>query len=262
MRGPAFFAYADNYLIDVKFGIIMDVKATRAIRQAEVAAAKSMIERTQERFNIKPTYLAADTAYGSVETLNWIVNEKKIAPHIPVIDKSKREDGTFSREDFRPARCCKRPEPYMTVLCFAVSVPLRRSAAPICLNDRFLAISTKTHVMSLVPSPRPRHSSDHDVIASASRCCLHIPSASCGSAGFGCAAHVVRKMSLRLPVSRRTYHALQSSSFDRHQWPMRVSRDQCRRQRSRIRCVPLPKRGMIRCRSNKIGTSRQFGFMP
>ena len=101
LRGPAFFAYADNYLIDVKFGIIMDVKATRAIRQAEVGAAKIMIERTQERFEIKPTYLAADTAYGSADTLNWIVNEKKIAPHIPVIDKSKREDGTFSREDFR-----------------------------------------------------------------------------------------------------------------------------------------------------------------
>ena len=101
LRGPAFFAYADNYLIDVKFGIIMDVKATRAIRQAEVGAAKTMIERTQERFEIKPTYLAADTAYGSADTLNWIVNEKKIAPHIPVIDKSKREDGTFSREDFR-----------------------------------------------------------------------------------------------------------------------------------------------------------------
>jgi transposase len=101
MRGPAFFAYADNYLIDVKFGIIMDVKATRAIRQAEVGAAKTMIERTEERFAIKPAYLAADTAYGSAETLNWIVNEKKIAPHIPVIDKSKREDGTFSREDFR-----------------------------------------------------------------------------------------------------------------------------------------------------------------
>src|SRR5881394_3468871 len=46
MRGPAFFAYADNYLIDVKFGIIMDVEATRAIRQAEVGAAKTMIERT------------------------------------------------------------------------------------------------------------------------------------------------------------------------------------------------------------------------
>src|SRR6266508_4240180 len=46
-------------------------------------------------------YLAADTAYGSADTLNWVVNEKKIVPHIPVIDKSKREDGTFSREDFR-----------------------------------------------------------------------------------------------------------------------------------------------------------------
>jgi hypothetical protein len=101
MRGPAFFAYADNYLVDVKVGIIMDVKASRAIRQAEVGAAKTMIERTEERFEIKPIYLAADTAYGSADALNWIVNEKKIAPHIPVIDKSKREDGTFSREDFR-----------------------------------------------------------------------------------------------------------------------------------------------------------------
>src|SRR6266568_7126878 len=87
MQGPAFFAYADNYLIDVKFGIIMDVKATRAIRQAEVSAAKTMIERTEQRFEIKPAYLAADTAYGSADTLNWIVNEKKITPHIPVIDK-------------------------------------------------------------------------------------------------------------------------------------------------------------------------------
>jgi hypothetical protein len=101
MRGPAFFAYANNYLVDVKFGIIMDVKATRAIRQAEVGAAKTMIERTEQRFQIKPAYLAADTAYGSADTLNWILNQKKIAPHIPVIDKSKHEDGTFSREDFR-----------------------------------------------------------------------------------------------------------------------------------------------------------------
>jgi transposase len=100
MRGPAFFAYADNYLIDVKFGVIMDVKASRAIRQAEVGAAKTMIERTEERFGLKPERLAADTAYGSAANLDWLVNEKEIAPHIPVIDKSKREDGTFSREDF------------------------------------------------------------------------------------------------------------------------------------------------------------------
>ena len=100
MRGPAFFAYADNYLIDVKFGVIVDVEATRAVRQAEAGAAKTMIGRTEERFGLKPERLAADTAYGSAATLNWIVNEKRIAPHIPVIEKSKREDGSLSREDF------------------------------------------------------------------------------------------------------------------------------------------------------------------
>ena len=100
MRGPAFFAYADNYLIDLKFGVIMDVEASRAIRPAEVGAAKTMIERTEQRFDIKPERLAADTAYGSGANLNWLVKDKDIAPHIPVIDKSKREDGTFSREDF------------------------------------------------------------------------------------------------------------------------------------------------------------------
>jgi transposase len=100
MRGPAFFAYSDNYLIDVKFGIIMDVEASRDIRQAEVDAAKTMIERTESRFNIKPERLAGDTAYGSGANLNWLVNEAKIAPHIPVNDKSKRECGTFSQGAF------------------------------------------------------------------------------------------------------------------------------------------------------------------
>jgi transposase len=72
MRGPAFFAYSDNYLIDVKFGIIMDVEASRSIRQAEVGASQTMIERTQERFDIKPERLAADTAYGSGANLNGL----------------------------------------------------------------------------------------------------------------------------------------------------------------------------------------------
>src|SRR5208282_4023070 len=72
MRGAAFFAYADNYLIDVKFGVIMDVKASRAIRQAEVGASQTMIERTERRFDIKPEWLAADTAYGSGANLDWL----------------------------------------------------------------------------------------------------------------------------------------------------------------------------------------------
>jgi transposase len=100
MRGPAFFAYADNYLIDVRHGIIMDVEASRAVRQAEVGAAKAMIDRTADRFGLRPERLAGDTAYGSAEMLNWLVEERQIAPHIPVIDKSARRDGTFAREDF------------------------------------------------------------------------------------------------------------------------------------------------------------------
>ena len=60
-----------------------------------------MIERTEATFGIKPEWLAGDTAYGSAPNLDWLVNTKRdIAPYIPVIDKSQREDGTFSREDF------------------------------------------------------------------------------------------------------------------------------------------------------------------
>jgi hypothetical protein len=68
--------------------------------QAEVGAAETMIERAEERFDLKPQSLAADTACGTAETLNWVVNEKRIAPHIPVKDMSRREDGSLSREDF------------------------------------------------------------------------------------------------------------------------------------------------------------------
>jgi hypothetical protein len=101
LKGPAFFAYADNYLIDVQHGVIVDVEASRAVRQAEVGAARAMIERTEKRFGLKPQRLAGDTAYGAAPMLNWLVEEKQIAPHIPVFDRSKREDGTFSREEFR-----------------------------------------------------------------------------------------------------------------------------------------------------------------
>ena len=44
--------------------------------------------------------LIADTGYGSAAMLGWLVQEKGIEPHIPVFDKSKRTDGTFSRSDF------------------------------------------------------------------------------------------------------------------------------------------------------------------
>jgi transposase len=48
--GQAFFAYSTNYLIDVEHAVIVDVEATTAIRQAEVLAAKRMLERSRARF--------------------------------------------------------------------------------------------------------------------------------------------------------------------------------------------------------------------
>ena len=63
--GLAYFAYETNYLIDLDHAIIVDVEPTTAIRQAEVTAAKRMIERTRERFDLYPPRLAADTGYGS-----------------------------------------------------------------------------------------------------------------------------------------------------------------------------------------------------
>ena len=98
--GQAFFAYSTNYLIDLDHAVIVDVEASTAVRQAETTAAKTMIERTQERLDLYPERLAADTAYGSAGMLGWLVHERGIEPHVPVFDKSKRRDGTFSREDF------------------------------------------------------------------------------------------------------------------------------------------------------------------
>jgi transposase len=99
-KGHAFFAYSDNYLIDLKAAIIMDVEATRASRRAEVGAAQTMLDRTEACFGLKPQRLSADSAYGSAEILAWMVEEKNIAPHVPVWDKGERTDGTFSRSDF------------------------------------------------------------------------------------------------------------------------------------------------------------------
>ena len=62
----AFYAYSTK-----------EVEASTAIRQAEVTACKTMIARAKERFDLRPDRLAADTAYGSAEMLNWLVNDQR-----------------------------------------------------------------------------------------------------------------------------------------------------------------------------------------
>jgi len=93
------FGYGLNYLIDIANAVIIDVEATPARTYDEVAATKTMLTRTEQRLGLKAKRLVADTAYGTGTFLGWLI-EAGITPHIPVWDKSNREDGTLSRVDF------------------------------------------------------------------------------------------------------------------------------------------------------------------
>jgi hypothetical protein len=95
------FGYGLNYLIDIENAVIVEVEATPARTYDEVAATQTMLDRTEKCFGLKPKRLAADTAYGTGKFLGWLVKVKKIIPHIPVWEKSDRQDGIFSRSDFR-----------------------------------------------------------------------------------------------------------------------------------------------------------------
>jgi len=99
--GKAFYSYSTNYLIDLRTGIIMDVEATPSTLSQEVGSTKTMIDRVEERFNIKPKKIVGDTAYGAAALLGWLVDKKNIEPHIPVIDKTNRTDDTLSSNDFK-----------------------------------------------------------------------------------------------------------------------------------------------------------------
>jgi hypothetical protein len=54
----------------------MDVEPTPAHRTAEVESTKTMIDRVEAQFDIKPERLIGDTAYGTAPMLAWMVEEK------------------------------------------------------------------------------------------------------------------------------------------------------------------------------------------
>jgi hypothetical protein len=60
-----------------------------------------MIDRVEREFNWKPARLIGDMAYGSAKLLDWMVNKKVIEPHVPVWDKTQRNDETLSSSDFQ-----------------------------------------------------------------------------------------------------------------------------------------------------------------
>ena len=98
-RHKVMFGYSLNYLIDISHAVIVDVEATPRRITKEVDATETMVERTGECFALKPERIAGDVAYGTGKLLGQLV-AREIDPHIPVWDKAKRKDGTFSREDF------------------------------------------------------------------------------------------------------------------------------------------------------------------
>ena len=62
-KGPAFFAYSTNYLIDTDYSVIVDVEPSRSILSAEFGASRTMLDRVKDRFDLQPERLIADTAY-------------------------------------------------------------------------------------------------------------------------------------------------------------------------------------------------------
>jgi hypothetical protein len=163
-----------------------------------------MIERTEDCLGLSPERLAADSAYGSAEMLGWLVNERAIAPHIPVFDKSARDDGTFSREDFayiQETDVCLWPAGKAltstgTLVNDGATLLYRASKydcdacelKPRCCPKMAAAKSrvqfTRTPETWRATSPRPRPTRSRGVNVR-SRCCSRISSASCASTGSG-----------------------------------------------------------------------------
>ena len=69
-RSKITFAYGTNCLIE---------EPSPARWTAEVAATRTMIERTKSRFDLQPEKLAADAGYGSGGNLAWLM-ERGIEP--------------------------------------------------------------------------------------------------------------------------------------------------------------------------------------
>ncbi len=60
---------------------------------------RTILDRAKERHDIDPERLITNTAYGSGPMLGWLV-DRGIKPYTPVLDKTGRTDGTWSRTDF------------------------------------------------------------------------------------------------------------------------------------------------------------------
>ena len=174
------FGYGLNYMIDVEHAVIVDVEATPARTYDEVAATRTMIDRTERAFGLKPERLVADTAYGTGKLLAWLL-DRKIAPHIPVWERYERTDGMFSRVDFsydaeRDLYICPNGRPlrtsgtvhdgrirnYLPHLgdCRVCKLKERCTRAPFRKLTRDINEEARDHARSLKGTPEFERSSD------------------------------------------------------------------------------------------------------
>jgi transposase len=189
-KGPAFFAYSDNYLIDVKFGVIVDVEASRSIRQAEVGAAKTMIERTEERFGLKPERLVGDTAYGAAPMLRTGWSRRRASRHISLCSISRSglmapsRGATFDMTrlaTFTTAQAgsglgrvapCTRARRFYIAPASSTAMHARSNRSAVQKNHRARSRATSMSVPATLPgrSLVPKALSNRDVSARRSRC--------------------------------------------------------------------------------------------
>lgn len=126
-KGQPNFVYSTNYLVVIENSVILDVEATPSTHAFEAATTRTMIERVESNYVIRPTRLMGDTAYGSAENLGYLVDEKSIEPHIPVWDKSQRTDGTLAKSDFE---WCPNEDQYRCPAGEVLGRNLRNSKTP------------------------------------------------------------------------------------------------------------------------------------
>ena len=98
-HGVGVFAYEADLLVDTAHGIIVDVEATPARLSREIVAAEAMLARAEGAFGFAPPCLGADKSYGTGPFLAWLP-ARGVSPHIPVLDRTARTDGMFTRERF------------------------------------------------------------------------------------------------------------------------------------------------------------------
>ena len=205
-----------------------------------MGAAQTMIDRTEERLGLKPDRLVADTAHGSAENPAWLTRQRSIIPFIPLIDKSERKDGAFSRSDFKwdedndryicpegkhllqsrrnysdPRR--KNPKPVGAgtgppKLC-AMSAPQNQNAAQIQKPVSSVAKNMKMHVILHGWPQRLISTRKHKLGARRARGRLHISNASLAAGASGSQGHAAPATNLHLLPSPRTSENSQSSDL-------------------------------------------------